>query len=226
MVLGFLAGTAAFWIYGLAVNPQAFWTDCVRTHIIDRIVHHNPLNYQGYPSIAALWRELWQHTGYVVLPLGIAALAVLCFAREKLGNECHWLRRYWGATGGARAFPSECKDALAEPVAPKLALAEPVAPNALAPPVAPVAGWRGVAGLWTIWCLFNAAAMSVIDWRQTKHLMPLLLPLSMAPARWAATSRIALAVVGVVLAALLAWNVDVLCSLADNFDALVMTPAW
>ena len=36
-----------------------------------------------------------------------------------------------------------------------------------------------------------SAAFTLIDWRQTKHLCPLLLPLVMAPAAWAGTSRAA-----------------------------------
>ena len=41
---------------------------------------------------------------------------------------------------------------------------------------------------WLIWVVFTAVAYSVVDWRMTKHLMPMLLPLFLAPVVWTAES--------------------------------------
>jgi len=180
MVIGFAAGTMVFWAYGLAVSPKVFWLEHVRYHLADRLVHYNPLGYGLYPTLSGLWLEFWQHTGYVLLPLGIASLALLC--RPQNGLE---------------------SDAQAE-----------------------TTGWRGWAGLWAIWFLLTAVAFSLIDWRQTKHLMPLMLPLHLAPVRWVASKQNALVLVGIVFAGLLVWNIAMLNALAGNFDTFSITPAW
>jgi hypothetical protein len=181
VVLGFALGTVAFWIYGLGISPGDFWADYVRICLVDRIIHHNPFGNGRYPTVPGLWREFWEHTGYVLLPLGILAVAALC-----------WMRR------------AESESGQKEDV---------------------TLGRRGLPGLWAIWMLLIALAFSLIDWRQTKHLMPLLLPLHLAPARWAASGRTALILVGVLFAGLLVWNVGVLATLADGFDAFPIRPA-
>jgi hypothetical protein len=71
-----------------------------------------------------------------------------------------------------------------------------------------------------------AAAFTLIDWRQTKHLCPLLLPLVMAPAAWAGTGRVARIVVAVCLALLLLWNLGTLHDLAAEFHSFHISPAW
>lgn len=181
VVVGFLLGTVAFWVYGLAISPEAFWTDYVRVCLVDRIMHHDPYNGARYPTLPGLWREFWQHTGYVLLPLGIFFLGVLCW------------------TGNA---------------------------DETGPGTGRVArGWRGMPGLWAAWALLTAVAFSLIDWRQTKHLMPLMLPLHLAPARWAGSARIALILASFLFAGLLAWNLQVLLTLADGFDAFPIRPA-
>lgn len=158
---GFALGTALFWAYGLAIDAGAFWQDHARTHLVDRLAHHNPLGYGGYPGPAALWLEFWRHTGYLLLPLGAATLA---------------------------ALPG-------------------------------LSAWRA-------WAAMTAVVFTAVDWRQTKHLTPLLLPLTLAPAAWAATGRRALAVVALALLALLAWNVREAATLARGFPAYPVTPAW
>ncbi len=180
VVLGFAAGTALFWIYGLAVNAEVFWLEHVRHHLVDRIVHDNPLGYRGYPTRSGLWLELWQHTGYLLLPLGLAALGLLCWTGPTADAP--------GGTGGRTA------------------------------------GWHGTPGLWAVWTLLTAVAFTLIDWRQTKHLMPLLLPLHLAPARWAASSRTALVLVGMVFAVLLLWNLYMLPLQAIDFQTSPITP--
>ncbi|GMV20839.1 MAG: hypothetical protein AMXMBFR57_07880 [Acidimicrobiia bacterium] len=79
IVLAFAAGSAAFWIWGLLVNPGDFLADHVQHHLMDRITHDNPLGYEGYLSHLGLWREFGGHTGYLLLPV-----AILC--------ACHDLR--------------------------------------------------------------------------------------------------------------------------------------
>jgi len=188
LVLGFAAGEMAYWAYGLAIDPGTFWVEHVRTLLIDRIIHHNRFGYSGYPTVFGLWREFWQHTGYVLLPLGISALAWLCWVKYSQNGDCQ---------------ASE-----------------------------PTRGWRGVFGLWAVWTLTTAVAFSLIDWRQTKHLTPLLLPLHMAPARCAAVGRATSVFVGVVFAGLLLWNLGMLNILVTDFPTrpdhpyFPITPAW
>jgi len=74
VVTGFAVGTVLFWVYGSLINPSVFWLDHVRTHLFDRMLHYNPLGYSGYPNVFALWIEFWQHTGYLLLPLGLLSL--------------------------------------------------------------------------------------------------------------------------------------------------------
>jgi len=80
--------------------------------------------------------------------------------------------------------------------------------------------------LWLLWFLLTAIVFSVVDWRQTKHLMPLMLPLSLAPVRWAGAGRVRRIVVGLVFAALLAWNLWTIRALATDFDAFRISPIW
>lgn len=178
VVLGFLAGTAVFWLFGLSVNPAVFWRDHVGTHFVDRLTHHNPLGYQGYPSVAGLWIEFWQHTGYVLLPLAVVTLGLGCFNHgDDTPAEEGRLRR--------SSFM-----------------------------------------LWAVWTLLVAVAFSVVDWRQTKHLMPLVLVLHLAPIRWAAGRRGRLSLVGIVFLVVLAWNLWTLRSLVMDFESFPITPAW
>ncbi|GAG26322.1 unnamed protein product, partial [marine sediment metagenome] len=161
--VGFAAGTALFWLWGLAIDPADFWQDHLRTHYLDRLLHHNPLGYGGYPSVAGLWIEFFKHTGYVLLPMGVAALVLL-------------QKRYW----------------------------DPSSPDES----------RQTVGLWLVWTLLTAAAFSLVDWRQTKHLMPLMLVFYLAPARWAAHHRSRLWLVAAVFLVLTAWNLWALQGLA------------
>jgi hypothetical protein len=88
---GFVAGMMAFALWGWWINPAAFWRDHVRTHLIDRLTHHNPLGYGGYPSLAGLWFEFMENTGYLTLPLMAIGLGVslargwcrLCLGRRR-----------------------------------------------------------------------------------------------------------------------------------------------
>ena len=171
VVLGFGLGIVVFWAWGLSVDAQVFWDDHFKAHLLDRITHYNPFGYQGYPSVPGLWLELWQHTGYLLLPLGIVSLIVLC-----------------------------CRDR--------------------------GAGLREEPGLWAVWAVMIFVAFSLIDWRQTKHVMPILLPLCMAPPLLAATGRKALLAVGLLLGAVLLWNGYTLQALAIDFSTLQPAPDW
>ena len=168
LALGFAAGTALFWLWGLRIDASEFWRDHLQSHFVDRILHQVDV-YQdgGYPGIVALWRELDAHTGYVLLPLGIVALVWegLVFRRQ-------------------------------------------------------------TSGLWLLWTLVTAAAFSLVDWRQTKHLMPLMVPLSLALAHWAARTRPRLLLTTAVLAGLAVWNLYAIGGLAGNFAAFSITPGW
>ena len=197
VVLGFALGTIAFWIYGLGISPADFWDDHVRFHLVNRIIHDNTFGHAGYPTVPGLWQEFWEHTGYVLLPLGIVALGALC-CRQR-GTLC-WMKC-------VEDGPTQKDDVSV--------------------------GWRGMPGLWAIWFLLTAVAFSLIDWRQTKHLTPLLLPLCVAPARWAVSGRTVppaardavLILVGVLFVGLLAWNLGMLATLVDRFEVSPIAPA-
>jgi len=187
VVLGFVAATAAFCAYGLLISPADFWADFVEIHVINRMTHHNPFGHTGYPlpfwrigGRNGLWQESWEHTGFVLLPLGI--LAVVCLCRMK---------------------PAENDDKESDGL---------------------TLGWRGLPGWWAVWMLLTALAFTWVDYRQTKHLMPLMLPLHMAPARWAATGRVLLVVVSILFVWLVLWNLTMLRALAVDFGSLPITP--
>jgi hypothetical protein len=185
VVVGFAGGTAMFWAYGLLVSPSAFWMDHVRHHLVDRALNINAraMNLSRYPDVWTLWVEFWEHTGYLLLPLGTTALTLLCYGRF-----------------ASPARPDHTGDA---------------------------EGWRSTAGLWAIFAVVIVGAFSVVDWRQTKHLMPLILVLFLALARVAGAGRIPLIIVAVVMAALFAWNVQTLYSISDNpFVLMRKVPEW
>jgi len=176
--IGFALGTVAFWLYGMIISPKVFYFEHIRHHLIDRVTHDNPLGYGNYPSVWALWLELSQHTGYILLPLGIVALAVLCWKKSSSAHETTGL------------------------------------------------GWRSTSSLWAVWAVITAVIFSAIDWRQTKHLMPLLIPFHLAPARCTLLGRAALVVVSLAMVGLLLWNLDALRMLSIDFSRFTITPAW
>jgi hypothetical protein len=88
-----------------------------------------------------------------------------------------------------------------------------------------VSGWRGMPGLWGIWALLIAVAFSIIDWRQTKHIASLSLPLFLGLAR-IASEGVARIIVSILLVALIVWNIGVLWNLAGNFEFLTKVPEW
>ncbi|HSF14309.1 MAG TPA: PA14 domain-containing protein [Vicinamibacteria bacterium] len=172
VVLGFGFGTAVYWAYGMAIDFDAFWLEHVRTHLMDRLVHHNPLGYTGYLGPGALWIELWEHTAYLLLPMGILALV--------LGT--------WDAIerGETDSFT----------------------------------------GLFLCWTLITAAVFTSVDWRMTKHLMPLMLPLHLAPILWAGGRIGRLRLVGLLFSVIAVWNWTTIHGLIVDFHAFRVTPEW
>lgn len=216
-VLGFLLATAAFVAYGAAIDWPAFCADYLRHHLIDRVVHHNPLGYQGYPSVAGLWWELIWHTGYVLLPLGAAALGVLCW-QDCRGRAAAALEPDVHRTPGEK----EARAVLAPGGVAGRQSSGPTASRA--PEVCELE--ISSAALWAIWAVLTAVAFSLIDWRQTKHLIVLLLPAMLALALWAIRQPKLRVAVGVVLAGVLCWNLGKLWLLAEVFSDFAVTPAW
>lgn len=182
-LIGFIAGTAVFWAHGFLIDAGAFWEEHVRTHLVDRAIHVNPLGYTGYPSVIRLWEEFCQHTGYVLLPLGL--LAMLPALRPETESAAN---------------------ALAEETNPRLTPA--------------------TLRSWAVWMAVTALVFSLVDWRMTKHLMPLLIPLHIAPAAWSRSRWTIRLFVVVVLGGLVIWNLAVLGTVMADFYALTITPAW
>ncbi len=210
-VVGFLLATAAFVAYGAMIDWRAFSADYLRHHLIDRVVHHNPLGYQGYPTVAGLWWELVWHTGYVLLPLGAAALGVLCW-------------RDWKGRGGSLRQP-EARGTGGMDESSAVSAAETGAGGQLAES-SDFGRATSPSTLWVLWAVLTAVAFSLIDWRQTKHLIILVLPAMLALALWAIRQPKVRAAVGVVLAAVLCWNLGKLWLLAEVFSDFTLTPAW
>jgi hypothetical protein len=174
VALGCVAGTLLFWGWGLSVEPISFVADHLRGHLLDRVIHHNPFGYGGYPTMSELWREFNGHTGYVLLPAALIFLGV-----------DWWRARHSGPTVNAPA--------------------------------------RSV---WLIWMVVTVVVFSLVDWRMTKHLVLLVIPLvlTLAPPREAPRWRVLAATA--VVAALLAFNLHTLMGLSANFQSVVVTPAW
>jgi hypothetical protein len=171
---GFGLGTGLFWLYGLTVAPAEFYQDHVREHLVNRVAHINYLGYSGYPSPAGLWRELTEHTGYVLLPV---ALALICadFIRRR-GQVSAWL--------------------------------------------------QSSRGLWFLYIALTAVPFTLVDWRMTKHLVPILLPLhlALAPERRAPAWRVLVPAVTTV--PLLLYNAWAVWGLAHDFAGFRVTPDW
>ncbi len=81
-------------------------------------------------------------------------------------------------------------------------------------------------GSWIVWVTLTAVAFSIVDWRMTKHLMPLMIPLHLAPALWAGQSRWVSWLVGPLLAVLVIWNGYHLDLLFADFSSFPVRPGW
>jgi len=196
VVLGFLVATGLFVAYGVIIDWSSFCADYFQHHMVDRVLHHNPLGYQGYPTIAGLWWELSWHTGYLLLPLGAVALGVLCW------QDCKGRRK---AGVQAESVDLQHIDQADEDRGEK-------------------AAW--MPALWAVWCLLSAVVFSLIDWRQTKHLTILIVPLLLAVGLWMIRRRAVRTVLAVTLAAMLVWNIGEIWLLGEVFTDFKVTPAW
>jgi hypothetical protein len=80
--------------------------------------------------------------------------------------------------------------------------------------------------LWLVWMALTAVVFTLTDWRMTKHVVLLLLPLHLAlvPHRGAGRWRIGVPVAVLVIA--LAYDVWALRELATHFGEFTVTPAW
>ncbi len=180
LTLGFAAGTAAWWSYGLWVSARVFVQDHLRAHILHRVLlndvrfAHDAVSHYA-PSIPEVWREFAAHTGWALVPLALAA-AVAALARPK--NE-------------------------------RLVLL-------------------------ALWALSGAVAYSVVDWRQTKHLMNGLVPMTAlavalvlppVAGERTITSRAARAVVALLLAAGTLLNIATDARLIRDFGSLTISGA-
>lgn len=172
-LIGFVAGYGLFWIWGLTIASGEFVADHLRHHLVDRITHHNPFGYGGYPSATGLWMEFNAHLGYVLMPVALA-LVGLDFLR-------------------ARTVPASL-------VRQRMA--------------------------WLSWFALTAIVFTIIDWRMTKHLALLVLPICLAlvPDARAPRWRVALPVATFLF--VFAINIASAVALFNDFDAFVVTPTW
>lgn len=78
LLIGMAAGTAAFWIWGLALAPADFVGEHLLDHGVRRFAGGAVLARDGqpvYPSRLGVWLELGRHFGWVWCALAVAALA-------------------------------------------------------------------------------------------------------------------------------------------------------
>jgi hypothetical protein len=98
----FLAGWGSYALYGLSIAPQAFIQDHIQGHFAERM-NLGAVNVFGseywYPSVAGLWLEFMDHSGWLLAP---AALLAALYAVTQL-RQAHGLFLLWAAIG-ALAF--------------------------------------------------------------------------------------------------------------------------
>jgi hypothetical protein len=174
VVIGFGLGTILFWVLGFTIAPAAFLEDHFHHHLLDRVIHENPLEYWGYPSALGLWQEFSRHTGYVLLPVGLLLMI-------------HDLVRT---------------------------------------PIQLAHGRLPQRGLWVLWMLLTAVVFTVVDWRMTKHLVPILFPIHLGLVPTAGARPWRTTVPTLTLLFLVAYNAWVLASLMQDFAGFRVTPDW
>jgi len=87
LVGGFVAGTAAWWAYGFWVDPRSFVDDHLRKHLVHRFLLNDVRLAADHvnryaPSIPELWREFAAHTGWTLVPVGVAAAVIALWRRR------------------------------------------------------------------------------------------------------------------------------------------------
>jgi hypothetical protein len=81
-------------------------------------------------------------------------------------------------------------------------------------------------GIVLVWIGLLAVAFTMVDWRMTKHLIPMVLPISLAFAQGRQLSRQRLVLTVVVLFVAFVSNVWSVRTLATSFESFIVTPAW
>ena len=86
--------------------------------------------------------------------------------------------------------------------------------------------WGPSRGSWLVWIVLTSVAFTLVDWRMTKHLIPLLLPmlLGFAPNRDAPRWRAVVPAIALIVA--VAFNAYMLGGLVRNFENFKVTPVW
>lgn len=101
IALGFGAGTAAWWAYGLTVDARTFIDDHLRMHVAHRFllndvrITSDPGRYA--PSMLELWRDFNAHGGYLFVPAALLAFAAI--ARRARSDERIAVLAAWFLTG-------------------------------------------------------------------------------------------------------------------------------
>jgi len=195
---GFAAGTAVFWTYGLAVSADVFIQDHLTYHIVNRVAHVDALQYVKpgvYPSVGALWWGFVRDAGVALPAVGAAALVWL--AARGAGARPGWRFLFSQTTpsqGGVASTgtPTPARGAGARPGwryrYEQKTLSQGSAASTGTPTPARGAGRSRPFLTLAFWGLAVAVAFSVVDWRQTKHLMLLMPVLVLAPAAAAGAS--------------------------------------
>jgi hypothetical protein len=99
--IGFIAGWAAFTIYGLAIDQRAFIMEHVKGHVLDRIslsdvnLASDTAAGFAYPSIQMLWLQFSEHVGW---PVAIAFAVGMISAVPRL-TSARGLFLIWAAAG-------------------------------------------------------------------------------------------------------------------------------
>ncbi len=94
LLVGMVAGGAAFWMYGLGLAPHEFVADHLLDHGFRRFSGVEALNRAGhalYPSRLALWGEFAGHMGWgwtaaAVVALGVGAVRGVRGVRRAIGS--------------------------------------------------------------------------------------------------------------------------------------------
>jgi hypothetical protein len=79
---------------------------------------------------------------------------------------------------------------------------------------------------WTVWMALTSLVYTLVDWRMTKHLTPLFIPLFLIPAAWSASGAVVRLLVIATFSGLLLWNANLLRMIMGDFQAFTITPAW
>ena len=92
---GFAAGTVLFWIYGLAIDPAAFFISHLRTHFFDRLLHLNTMFGGDYPGAGLLWYQF----NHEFPPFLLSVFAVLYSLKSQRNRTVVFLTA-WAVFGG------------------------------------------------------------------------------------------------------------------------------